>query len=71
VIDKEEHVSLVIYDIAGARIRTLVNRAIRPGAYTEKWDGRNANGNPVASGVYFYCLKAGGKTLTKKMVLLK
>jgi hypothetical protein len=71
VIDMEGHVSLVICDISGARIRTLVNREIPPGFYIEEWNGRNANGNSVASGVYFYRLAAGNRTLTKKMLLLK
>jgi hypothetical protein len=71
VIDKEGNVSLVIYDIAGTRVRTLVNRAMRPGSYKESWDGRNANGNAVASGVYFYRLTAGHRTLTMKALLLK
>jgi len=35
------------------------------------WDGRDSQGNPVSSGVYFYRLTVGDKTLTKKMILVK
>jgi hypothetical protein len=35
------------------------------------WDGRNAHGEPVASGVYFYTLKAGDFTATRKMLIRK
>lgn len=64
-------VSLVIYDVTGARVRTLVDGALRAGRHDVMWDGRNESRTPVGSGVYFYRLATGGKSLTKKMVLLK
>ena len=39
--------------------------------YTVPWDGRDDKGNPVASGVYFYRLRAAGQQFTKKMVLIR
>ena len=47
-----------------------------PGFYTDRskaayWDGNNENGESVASGVYFYRLRAGDYTATKRMVILK
>jgi hypothetical protein len=40
--------------------------------YQERiWDGKDASGSPVGSGVYFYRLTAGDKTLTKKMVMIR
>ncbi len=64
-------VSLVVYDVTGARVRTLVDTPLRAGRHETTWDGRNDARQPVGSGVYFYRLVAGGKSLTKKMVLLK
>ena len=70
-LDARARVLLVIYDISGARVRTLVDRDMNPGRYAEEWDGRNENGNTVASGVYFYRLVAGKQMMTRKMVLLR
>ncbi len=64
-------VSLVIYDVAGRKVRTLVNERQRADVYRVVWDGVNDAGVKAASGVYFYKLAAGKFTQTKKMVLLK
>jgi hypothetical protein len=66
-----QHVTLVIYDVRGARVRTLVNDDRPPGRHAELWNGRDDRGNPVGSGVYFYRLEQNGFTATRKMVLLK
>ncbi len=70
---------LKIYDILGREIKTLVNEVKSPGTYAVEWDGKNAQGQNVGSGIYFYRLLArpisGGQigtfTETKKLVLLK
>jgi hypothetical protein len=64
-------VALAIYDVNGGIVRTLVNETRAAGAYELTWDGRDDNGQAVASGVYFYRLVAPQFTSTKKMVLLK
>jgi hypothetical protein len=65
-------VSLRIYDVGGALVRTLVDtERTSAGAGEATWDGRNDGGRPVASGVYFYRLSSPNLTATKKMVLLK
>ena len=64
-------VTLRVYDIAGRIVRTLVDGVHTPGSVEVTWDGRDASGGPVASGVYFYRLVAPGYGETKKMVLLK
>jgi hypothetical protein len=66
-----QNVSLVIYDVTGARVRTLVNSPMNPGRYISEWNGRNDLGNPVGSGVYFYQIRQKGFSDTKKMLLLK
>jgi hypothetical protein len=72
-IKEPGHVSLRVYDVSGRLVRTLVNGEQTPRAegFAVRWDGRNNEGNPVASGVYFYKLITKNFTKTKKMVLLK
>jgi hypothetical protein len=65
------HVSLVIYDVTGAVVRGLINSNRKPNLYRVVWDGTNNDGSPVASGIYFYRLKAPGFTASRKMLLLK
>jgi photosystem II stability/assembly factor-like uncharacterized protein len=59
-------VKLVIYDVTGKEISTLVNEELAPGTFEVKW---NASSNP--SGIYFYTLSSGGFTQTNKMILVK
>ncbi len=63
--------TLKIYNIRGELLRTLVNESKQAGTYEMIWDGRDEDGNQVASGIYFYQLKTGDYRRTKKMVLLK
>jgi len=65
------HVSLRIYDVSGRLVRVLVEKGYTEGHYREQWDGRDRNGLPVASGVYFYRLTTGAFAQTRKMVLLR
>jgi hypothetical protein len=64
-------VSVVIYDVRGARVRTLVDEAQAAGRYAVEWDGRDERGSPVGSGVYFYRMTAGRFSDVRRMVLLK
>jgi hypothetical protein len=65
------HVTLVIYNLTGQVIRTLVAEERVAGRYTVTWNGKNEQGQAVASGVYVYRLTVGDFTATKKMVLMK
>jgi len=65
-IPKSEKVNISIFNINGVLIETLVNDAKIPGLYTVVWDAKN-----LSSGLYFYKLTTGNKTVTKKMLLLK
>jgi hypothetical protein len=60
-----------VYDIEGKLVRTLIDGTFPAGWKEIIWDGTDAFGNPVGSGVYFCRLEAGKKVLTRKMVLLK
>ncbi len=51
-------VSLAIYDLSGRLVRTLVDTEQGPGYYVVRWDGKDASGYAVASGLYFYRLSA-------------
>jgi len=70
-VDIEQFVEIVVYNIRGQRVRTLVNNFHQPGEYMVVWNGRDDNGNPVGSGVYFYRMTAGDFQETRKMMLLK
>ncbi len=63
------HVTLSIYDAQGRRVHLEIISNQRPGAHTAYWDGRNTIGEPVASGVYFYSIEAGGYSATRKMFI--
>ena len=63
---------MTIYDLTGQQVRTLVSgEAMAAGAYQRQWNGRNSEGSQVASGVYFFVLKAGTFTSNRKMILLQ
>jgi hypothetical protein len=66
-----DRVTLSIYSASGALVKTLVNGVQPAGSHDFVWDGRDAKGSSVSSGVYFYRLTAGKFNDTKKMVLLK
>ncbi len=63
--------TLKIYNVLGQVVRTLVDEPLPPGAHHVIWDGKDDLGNSVASGIYFYKLRAGDFQDTKKMVLMK
>ncbi|MDH4222490.1 MAG: cohesin domain-containing protein [candidate division Zixibacteria bacterium] len=65
------HTTLVIYNILGQKIRTLVEEEMLPGSYQVMWEGKDDRGEGVPSGVYFYQLKSGNTSETRKMVLMK
>jgi len=62
---------LAIYDVNGELINTLVNEVLSSGNYLVKWNGQNAKGFEVSSGIYFYHLIVADKLTTGKMVLMR
>lgn len=62
---------LVIFDVAGRVVRELVNEPLAAGNYELQWDGRNAVGDPVPTGVFFARLTSGATDKTIRMVLSK
>ena len=70
-LQRRGSVSLAVYDIRGTLVRTLVDDERGAGIHEATWDGRDARGRSVASGIYFYRLEAGDFVRTRKMVLVK
>lgn len=65
------YAELVIYDVAGRRIRELLNKKINAGIHKIRWDGKSDRGSDVASGIYFCRLTVGELSQTRKLVVLK
>jgi len=68
---EEQAVKLVIFDVNGRRIVTLIDEKLPAGQHSELWNGRDEEGVQVASGVYFYRIEAGPLRETSRMLLLK
>nr|MDK2850543.1 hypothetical protein [Candidatus Cloacimonadota bacterium] len=64
-------VSITIYNILGQKVKTLVSGVLDAGHHSYTWDGVDANGRKVASGVYFYKMQSGTYSSTKKMIMMK
>ena len=65
------NVSLDIYNLKGQKVKTLLNEHREAGTHNIVWNGKDDNGKSVASGVFFYRMKNGKFSSTKKMILLK
>jgi hypothetical protein len=64
-------VRLGIYDVRGRLVRLLVAGFRGPGTHRAVWDGRDAGGRALPSGLYFYRLQLGGESRSRRMLLLK
>jgi len=64
-------VQITIYNILGQRVKALINEHQEAGYKRVEWDSKNDRGEEVASGIYFYQIKAGEFAKSKKMVILK
>jgi hypothetical protein len=63
--------TLIVYNLLGKKINTLMNSSLNPGHHSIEWNGLDYNGQSVASGVYFYELRSGDFVAKKKMLLLR
>ncbi len=60
-----------IFNQKGQLVRTLLDASRKVGTHTVNWDGKDSSGNGVSSGVYYYRMKSGSFSSTRKMLLLK
>jgi flagellar hook assembly protein FlgD len=64
-------VEVGIYDLRGATVANLFRGHLPAGPHEFRWTGRAADGSTVANGVYFYRVAVGGKTLGRKLILVR
>jgi hypothetical protein len=64
-------VRLEVLDPQGRRVRVLLDRVLAAGPHRVPWDGRDAEGRTVGSGIYFYRLEADGRSLTRKLTIVR
>jgi hypothetical protein len=70
-LPKSSRVELTVHNVLGKKIATLVDGNLTVGMHRAIWDGRDNTGRELPSGIYLYKLKADGKELSKKMILVK
>jgi hypothetical protein len=70
-LKEDSDVSIKIYNIKGAVVRTLIDGEMKATYHEIIWDGKDNTNKSVASGIYFYKMKAEKYTSTKKMILMK
>jgi len=70
-VPRRSQVEVLVYNLLGQMVVNLVDQPMSQGTYRTTWDGRDESGGHVASGVYFYRLKAEHFVQVKKMILLK
>ncbi|MGD1047642.1 MAG: FlgD immunoglobulin-like domain containing protein, partial [Candidatus Krumholzibacteriaceae bacterium] len=65
------HVTIQIFDVTGRLVVTLVNARVEAGRHRVVWNGQDARGSAVPSGIYFYRMRASGYEATRKMILVR
>ncbi|MCH7763494.1 MAG: T9SS type A sorting domain-containing protein, partial [Candidatus Marinimicrobia bacterium] len=70
-LPENSFVNIIIYDLLGRQVKTLVNQTQEAGYRSVKWNATNDSGKPVSAGVYLYQIQAGKYLQTRKMILLK
>ncbi|MCX6135451.1 MAG: T9SS type A sorting domain-containing protein [Ignavibacteriales bacterium] len=70
-VPEKSPVQIVIYNLQGQRIRTLVDAVLEPGSFNTTWDGRSDTGELVSSGIYICRMVARSFVSTQKMMLVR
>ena len=70
-LSEQARVSIVIYDVSGRRVASLVDGPMEQGVHVVKWDGHDDSGRGAASGVYFVNMVAGSRAFSKRVSLVK
>jgi hypothetical protein len=70
-LSKGQKVELEIFNIRGQKVKTLCNEELKEGSHSITWKGKDNDGKPVSSGMYFYRMNCENYSSSKKMILLK
>ncbi len=70
-LPRATHIKLTVFNVLGQTVKTLTDEKLPAGKHSVIFDGIDANGSKIASGIYFYRLDAEEFTQSKKMILLK
>lgn len=70
-IKEDTRIFIEIYNIKGQKVKTLINEFREAGYHSVIWNGKDNNGKPVASGLYFYRMKTANYDAMRKMIMLK
>lgn len=71
LVSRESDATVKVYDVSGSLINTLYSGMLVEGFQTIPWDGHNASGKIVSSGVYFYAVEVNGRRSVRNMLLLR
>lgn len=73
ILAKPSSISLIVYNLLGKKIKTIISGNVQSGKHSVNWSGLNDANEVVSSGVYFYRLEVpmNGQSKTKKMLLIK
>jgi flagellar hook assembly protein FlgD len=64
-------VAVGIYDLRGRAVANLHRAPLTPGPHVFRWDGRGSDGRSAPNGIYFYQATVGGKSLARKLILMR
>jgi hypothetical protein len=70
-VAKRGNVSIVVYNVLGQQITNLVDKVYEPGNYEVEWNGTDASGNQVSTGIYFYRMEVNDFVKTRSMLMIK
>ena len=70
-IESAENTELVIYNLKGQKVKTLIYECLTAGTHSVVWNGKDDNNKPVTSGLYFYKLINNHQSTMRKMILMK
>ena len=70
-LPREDHVRIVIYDLLGKKVTTLIDERQQAGYHVITWDGRDSSGQLVSSGIYLYRIEAKCFTQVREMSFAK
>ena len=70
-LHQEQFVEVAVFDITGAKVRSLLSGRLSPGEHRLEWDGLGPDGQPMATGLYLVRLQVPDRFFVRKMLLLK